>query len=135
MQAAAMDRKEDPAVGQTACCSSATKGMLLSDYEKHVLLPEDDFKDFLRPPQTIPKSIGHHAEWIQACKTGSPRPSHFAYSGPLTEANHLGNVAFRAGKRIEWDTKNMKIPNAPDAERFLAREYRKGWQLGVRLQR
>ena len=105
------------------------KGMLLSDYGRHVLLPEDQFKDFQRPPQTIPPSIGHHAEWIRACKTGEPTTCPFSYSGPLTEANHLGNVAYRAGKRIEWDTTSMKIPNAPDAERFLGREYRKGWQL------
>ncbi len=43
----------------------------------------------------------------------------FGYSGPLTEANHLGNVAYRAGKKIEWNAKTMKIKNAPDAERFL----------------
>ena len=105
------------------------KGMLLSDYGKHVLLPEEQFKDFVRPPQTIPESIGHHAEWIHACKTGAPTTCNFAYSGPLTEANHLGNVAYRAGKKIEWDAKNMRIPNAPEAERFLRREYREGWSL------
>jgi hypothetical protein len=103
--------------------------MLLADYDKHTLLPEAEFKDFVRPPQTIPPSIGHHQEWIKACKTGSPTTCNFAYSGPLTEANHLGNVAYRAGKRIEWDSRNMKIPNAPEAERFLKREYRKGWSL------
>ena len=52
-----------------------------------------------------------------------------AYSGRLTEANHLGNVAYRAGKKLEWDTKNLRIPNAPEAERFLRREYRAGWKL------
>ena len=103
--------------------------MLLSDYEKHVLLPEKQFTDFQRPPQTIPDSIGHHKEWLNACKTGAPTTCHFGYSGPLTEANHLGNVAYRAGKKIEWDAKTMRIPNAPDAERFLGREYRKGWSL------
>ncbi len=105
------------------------KGMLLSDYGKHVLLPEEQFKDFTRPPKTIPDSIGHHQEWIHACKTGAPTTCHFGYSGPLTEANHLGNVAYRAAKKIEWDAKNMRIPNAPDAERFLKREYRAGWRL------
>ncbi len=105
------------------------KGMLLSDYDKHVLLPEKQFADFQRPPQTIPDSIGHHKEWLHACKTGAPTTCNFAYSGPLTEANHLGNLAYRAGKKIEWDAKNMRIPNAPDAERFLGREYRKGWTL------
>jgi predicted dehydrogenase len=105
------------------------KGMLLSDYNKHVLLPEKQFADFQRPPRTIPDSIGHHKEWLHACKTGAPTTCHFGYSGPLTEANHLGNLAFRAGKKIEWDSKAMRIPNTPDAERFLGREYRKGWTL------
>lgn len=106
------------------------KGMLLSDYGKHVLLPEEQFKDYKRPDPTIPDSIGHHAEWIHACKTGAPTTCHFGYSGPLTEANHLGGVAYRAGQRIEWDAKNMTIKNASAAEQYLGREYRKGWTLG-----
>lgn len=104
-------------------------GMLLSDYGKHLLLPEKQFENFQRPPETIPNSIGHHKEWLHACKTGAPTTCHFGYSGPLTEANHLGNVAYRAGRKIEWDAKNMRIPNVPEAERFLRREYRKGWTL------
>ncbi len=106
------------------------KGMLLSDYRQHVLLPEKEFADYKRPPQTIPNSIGQHAEWIRACKTGAPTGSHFGYSGPFTEANHLGNVAYRAGRRIEWDAKQLRIPNAPDAEQFLGQEYQNGWKLG-----
>ena len=106
------------------------KGMLLSSYSKYMLLPEKQFEGFVPPPESIPPSIGHHMEWIQACKTGSPTTCNFAYSGRLTEANHLGNVAYRAGKKLEWDTAAMRIPNAPDAERFLRREYRKGWTLG-----
>jgi len=105
------------------------KGMLLSDYRKHVLLPEQDFADFQRPDPWIPDSLGHHAEWLHACKTGAPTTCHFGYSGPLTEANHLGNVAYRAGKKLKWDAKRMRFPNAPDAERFLKREYRDGWKL------
>ena len=85
--------------------------MLLADYGKHVLLPEKDFADFKRPPRTIPESIGHHAEWLRACKTGAPTTCPFSYSGLLTEANHLGNVAYRGGKRIEWDAKAMRIRN------------------------
>jgi hypothetical protein len=103
--------------------------MLLSDYGKHTLLPEDRFAGFKPPPQTIPASLGHHKEWLVACKTGSPTTCNFGYAGPLTEANHLGNVAFRAGTKIEWDSKNLKIPNAPKAERFLGRDYRDGWTL------
>jgi predicted dehydrogenase len=105
------------------------KGMLLSDYNKHVLLPEKEFADFKRPEPSIPKSLGHHAEWLQACKTGDGASCNFEYSGWLTEANHLGNVAYRVGKKLEWDPVALKAKNCADADAFLRREYRKGWKL------
>jgi hypothetical protein len=105
------------------------KGMLLSDYFKHVLLPEKQFADFKRPEPFIPKSHGHYAEWIHACKTGDPTTCNFEYAGWLTESNHLGNVAFRAGKRLEWDATKMKATNCKEADAFIRREYRKGWKL------
>jgi hypothetical protein len=105
------------------------KGMLLSDYGRHVLLPENDFKDFKAPEPFIPNSIGHWAEWIHACKTGAPTTCHFGYSGLLTEANHLGNVAHRVRKKIEWDYENLKVTNAPEAAHIIRREYRKVWKL------
>ena len=101
-----------------------------ADYGQHRLLPEKQFADFQAPPKSIAESVGHHAEWLRACKTGAATTCPFAYSGLLTEANHLGNVAYRAGKRIEWDAKTQRIRNAPEAEQFLGREPRKGWTLG-----
>ncbi len=106
------------------------KGMLLSDYGKHILLPEKEFADFKRPEPFIKNSIGHHLEWIEACKTGAPTTCNFEYSGWLTESNHLGNVAFRMGKKLLWDEKTMRATNCPEADRLIRREYRKGWQLG-----
>ena len=107
------------------------KGMVISDYGRHALLPEDKFKNFERPKPWIEPSPGQMAEWIRACKGEGPEAlCNFAYAGPLTEANHLGNVAYRAQKKLEWDAKNMKIPNAPEAEKYLGRTYRKGWKLG-----
>ena len=105
------------------------KGMLLSDYNKYVLLPEDDFADFQGPEPTIPRSSGHHQDWINACKGGPPTLSNFEYAGLLTEANHLGNVAFRSEAKINWDSESMKAVGTPQAEPFLKREYRKGWSL------
>ena len=105
------------------------KGMLLSDYGKHVLLPEDKFADFPPPPETIAKSRGHHAEWIHACKTGALTTCNFEYAGWLTEANHLGNVAFRTGKKLVWDPENLRATNVPEAEPYIQRDYRKGWKL------
>ncbi len=104
-------------------------GMVLSDYGRHVLLPEDKFKDFKRPAPFIPKSRGHHQEWIHACKTGESTTCNFLYSGPLTIANHLGNVAYRAGAKLEWDPAQLKARNCPAADRFIRREYRQGWKL------
>jgi predicted dehydrogenase len=106
------------------------KGMLLSDYGKHVLLPEEQYKDFRRPEPFIPKSRGHHEEWIHACKTGEPTTCNFLYAGPLTIANHLGNVAFRAGMKLEWDPVHLRVKNCPAAEPFIRRKYRPGWKLG-----
>jgi len=106
-----------------------SKGMLLADYGKYVLLPESNFRDFKAPEPFIPKSLGHYAEWIHACKTGASTTCNFEYAGRLTEANHLGNVAYRAGTTLEWDTARMVATNAPEAGRFLRREYRKGWTL------
>ena len=105
------------------------KGMLLSDYTKHSLLPAKEFEGYVRPEPTIPPSIGHHAEWIHACKTGAPTTCNFEYSGWLTEANHLGNVAYRVGKKLEWDPAKLRCPNAPEADQFIRREYRAGWSL------
>jgi hypothetical protein len=107
------------------------KGMLLSNYTKHVLLPEKEFADYQLPAGAaqIPASIGHHAEWIQACKTGSPTTCNFQYAGWLTEANHLGNVAYRVGRKLEWDAAAMQATNCPEADRFIRRDYREGWRL------
>jgi hypothetical protein len=113
----------------SACLFIGDKGMLLADYGKHLLLPEKEFADFKRPPRTIAPSPGHYAEWIEACKTGKPTSANFAYSGLLTEANHLGNVAYRVGHKLAWDSENLCARNAPQANAFLRREYRKGWEL------
>jgi hypothetical protein len=67
--------------------------------------------------------------WIEAFKNNTQSPGSFIYSGPVTETILLGGVALRAGKKVEYDSENMKITNIPDANKFLVREYRKGWEL------
>jgi predicted dehydrogenase len=106
-----------------------SKGMLLSDYSKYQLLPEKQFEGFKAPEPFIPRVKSHYAEWIEACKTGKQTSFNFEYSGWLTESNHLGNVAYRVGKKLLWDAANIKATNCPEADKFIRREYRKGWQL------
>jgi predicted dehydrogenase len=113
----------------SGCLFIGSKGMLLSDYDKHVLLPEKDFAGFQRPAPFLPRSPGHHEEWIAACKNGGQPSANFEYAGWLTEANHLGNVAYRAGKKLEWDPAAMVARNAPETQRFIHRAYRAGWAL------
>src|SRR5205807_5497783 len=61
------------------------KGMLLADYTKHKLLPEERFAGFTPPKPFIADSVGHHREWLEACKNGGPTTCNFDYSGALTE--------------------------------------------------
>ena len=115
-----------PAWGDRSQLFIGEKGMLLGNGK---LLPEDRFKDFQTPPETLPRSPGHWVEWVNHAKGLGPVPgSNFQYSGWTTEANHLGNVAHRTGKKIDWDYQNLRARNAPEADRFIRRpEYRKGW--------
>jgi len=107
------------------------RGMLLADYGRYRLLPEKEFADHQPPPPTIPRSIGHHAEWIRACKTGEPTTCNFDYAGALTEAVLLGAVAYRTGQRLEWDPVSLRCPNCPDADAYLRKAYRHGWELSL----
>ena len=104
------------------------KGILIADYNKHTLLPENQFKDFQRPPKSIPSSIGHHAEWIKAAKEGTPTTCNFEYGGALTETVLLGCVAYKSGTKINWDAK-QGATGVASADRFLTKEYRQGWAL------
>ncbi len=106
-----------------------SEGFILADYNKNLLWPEEKFADFEPPEPTIPKSVGHHQEWLNACKTGSPTTCNFDYSGALTETVLLGNVAYRLGRKIGWDAKKLSVPDCPEAGPYIRRDYREGWVL------
>jgi len=96
------------------------------------LVPEERMKAFRhRPEPSIPPSPGHHREWVEACKQGKPNLAlaNFDYSGPMTEAVLLGLVAMRAGMRIEWDARNMKVTNCEKANQYVNPPRRKGWEF------
>lgn len=103
------------------------KGMLAADYGRRQLLPQDKFTGFEAPKPSIPASIGHWNEWVQACKTGSPTTCNFDYSGALTETVLLGIVAYRSGQKVTWDAANLKVNSA--AAEFLHKTYRKGFEV------
>ncbi len=110
------------------------KGKLLVEGwggERPRLIPKSRMDAFQAPAPSLPRSIGHHAEWIEACKGGAPGRSNFDVAGPLTEAVLLGVVAVRTRKQLVWDSANLTVTNAPEANAFIRKAYRKGWELGT----
>ncbi len=92
-----------------------------------VVLP--DSLNYQEPPKTIPRSNGHHRDWLDACKGGATPSSHFEYGAGLTEVGLLGLVAMRMRKRLHWDASNMTFSNAPEAAKYLKEGYRSGWEV------
>jgi predicted dehydrogenase len=106
-----------------------SEGLLLASYPQRMLWPEAKFADYQPPEPSIPPSVGHHQEWINACKTGGSTTCNFDYSGAITETMLLGNVAYRVGRKLQWDGPAMKVTNCDEASALLRREYRPGWTL------
>jgi predicted dehydrogenase len=93
------------------------------------LLPGARDAEYKRPAPTLPRSKGHHRDWLDACKGGRAASANFEYGAALTEVGLLGLVALRVRKKMLWDAKAMKVTNAPEAEQFLKESYRKGWEV------
>jgi len=94
------------------------------------LIPDSRMEKYKLPQKTLPRSPGHYAEFVAACRGGPPAGSNFVdHAGLLTEVCLLGNVAVRAGKKLLWDGVNMRFTNDAGANRWLHRNYRPGWSL------
>jgi predicted dehydrogenase len=111
-----------------------SKGLLMCGVygENPRLVPESRMQEYARPEKTIPRSSGIRLEWIEAIKKGEKSTTDFAYSGPLTEAMLLANVAVLLKDRnmkLLWDGDKMEFTNLPEANEFLHFEYRPGWSL------
>jgi len=105
-----------------------TEGALLIPLDNPPqLLPEDKFSSVQRPK--FPP-LNHYHQFADACLGGPKTASHFAQTGPMTEAILLGTVAIRVpGQKLEWDSARMMVSNHSEANRFLQRRYRQGWRL------
>jgi predicted dehydrogenase len=131
----------------SGCLLLGDKGTIFSpsDYGAQFFVKLKDEKEFSDSKvhegvkaiaQTIPRNafegggdLRHHLEWIAACKGGKPGYSNFDIAAYLTEIILLGCVALRVGKKLEWDGPKMLAANAPEADHFIRRDPRKGWQL------
>jgi len=108
-----------------------TEATLVCDYNTFEIFPEGSVKGKIEPPPpTLPRSPGHHREWVNAIKTRAECSCHFEYGHRLTTVGHLGNMALWTGERLRWDARAERVTNHPEANRHLAREhYRAPWAL------
>ena len=106
---------------------TGTEGALLIPHGgMPVLLPQDKFINYKVPEF---EAGNHYHSFVVACLGGPKTESHFAQTGPMTEAILLGTVAIRVpGTKLDWDADKMKFTNFQEAEKYLRRTYRKGWK-------
>jgi predicted dehydrogenase len=124
--------EEGRSIGDNGTVYVGDQGKMLGN----TIIPESKRKEYKPPEKSIPRSPGHHQEWIDACKGGKPAGSSFDWAGPLAEAVLLGNIALRrtlkekvVRMKLHWDPNAFKITNLPEANEYLHREYRRGWTL------
>jgi predicted dehydrogenase len=99
-------------------------------YSSARIIPEVKMREMASslPAKTLPRvEGGHFAEWVRACKGGTPAGSNFEYASQLTETVLLSNVAVRARRRLEYDAAAMKFTNLPQADQYLTKSYRAGF--------
>jgi predicted dehydrogenase len=111
-----------------------SKGFLIADFESRILLPFGDDADmtYYRPrsKESLLPPIEHfQKEWTSACKGDLKTSCNFDYGGTLIEQMLLGLVAYRVGKKIEYDGATGRVTNCPEANDLLRRKYRPGWTL------
>jgi predicted dehydrogenase len=93
------------------------------------LLPYEKTRDYKKPAPSLPRSKGHHRDWLDACKGGPAASANFEYGARLTELALLGILAVRLGKKIRWDAANLNVPGVPEAEAMIKEHYRPGWEI------
>ncbi len=111
------------------------KGKILGGFhgDQARLIPGKKMKEFQSkglPPVTNQGRDRAGASWVAACKGGKPTCGDFRLAGPISDAFNLAAVSLRlGGRRLLFDAAAGKVTNLPEANRYLTREYRKGWEL------
>jgi predicted dehydrogenase len=113
------------------------KGRILAGFrvENPRLMPQRWFNPsamvHASPPPRTPRESGQLSaglrQWAAACKGGAQSPGSFLHAGGISEAVNLYAVALRTRRRLYYDAASRKITNVAEANKYLSREYRKGW--------
>ena len=107
-----------------------TDGTIVTNYGEHkVFRKGKEITDFTRPEPSIPDSPGHIREFLDSIKSRKLTTCDVEYGHRLTKGGHLGNIALRTGRRIQWDDAAEKIVGDKEAQKRVTRRYRKPWKL------
>jgi predicted dehydrogenase len=93
------------------------------------LLPDSRMEAYKKPAPTLPRSKGHHRDWLIAIKGGPPASANFEYGAKLTEVTLLGILSLRTGRKIYWDSESMRATSLPEADAIIKEHYRSGWEI------
>jgi len=94
------------------------------------IIPESKMRQYKLPEKKIPRTRGHHQDWLDAIRQGKKAGSDFSYGAPLTEIAMLGVIAIKfPGVKLHWDAQAMKFTNLPEANQYINPPYRAGWTL------
>lgn len=104
------------------------KLLIFSHGKMPVLLPDERGERAALPELPPPPELTHWREWVAACKSGRATSANFQYGAALTDIALLGNLALRAGEKIQWDAARRRVISPASANQWLSREYRKGWE-------
>ena len=111
-----------------------TKGWVVSDFGSRLILPlgesgDMSYYDRRDEDEMIPNLGDFIGQWVNACKTDLKTSCDFKYGGDVIEQMLLGLVAYRVGKKLNYDGKTGRVTNSAEANALLGKEYRAGWPL------
>jgi hypothetical protein len=95
------------------------------------LLPAARWAEYVLPPQVLARSPGHMLDWVRASKGGDPGCSDFSITAPYAEWLALVAIALHVPGKLEWDAKNLRFTNSPEANQFVKPVFKKGAELAL----
>jgi len=105
-------------------------GTLTADYGNQTLISEGDRLDESAIPEPwIPRSPGHDREFLNAIKSRELTSCDVEEHLPLAVALNLGNIAYKLGRRLEWDPETHRFINDDEANEHVIPDYRDPWKL------
>jgi len=108
------------------------KGKILAGFrgERPQIIPEKKMRAYAGQKEVQEEGQRRRSNtWVSSIKNKKESPGSFLLAGPVTETINLAAVALRAGRKVDYDAASMRITNLQEANKYLTREYRRGWEL------